>query len=182
MLEAGPDYGAFAAGGWPRDLLDARALGVHARLEATRPKRHIPEESCRSSGRASSAGARPTMAARRSGGAGSTMTPGPRAGSSGWSTDDLLPFFQRANERMRVRNYDASEVTPFHQACLEAAVQAGIPQSSNLNDLDEDEGIAPSPVNIWRRPPVEFGVGLPRSGAFAAQSRRSKAAPWSTGC
>ena len=26
VLEAGPDYGAFTAGQWPADLLDARAL------------------------------------------------------------------------------------------------------------------------------------------------------------
>src|SRR6188474_3135314 len=28
LLEAGPDYGAFANGGWPDDLLDSRALAT----------------------------------------------------------------------------------------------------------------------------------------------------------
>ena len=40
------------------------------------------------------------------------------------------------------------EITPFHAACLQAAAGAGIPAVDDLNDLDQDVGIATSPVNI----------------------------------
>ena len=47
-----------------------------------------------------------------------------------------------------MRTYRPDEVTPFQQACLDAAAAAGIPRAANLNDLDDDVGIAPSPANI----------------------------------
>ena len=69
-------------------------------------------------------------------------------GMAGWSADELLPLFREANRRMRVRSYRPEEITPFHDACLRAATEAGIPAADDLNDLDADEGIAASPVNI----------------------------------
>ena len=49
---------------------------------------------------------------------------------------------------MRVRTYAPDEITPFQQACLDAAAAAGLPLVADLNDLDGDVGMAPSPVNI----------------------------------
>jgi choline dehydrogenase len=69
-------------------------------------------------------------------------------GMAGWSADELLPLFREANRRMRVRSYRPEEITPFHDACLQAATEAGVPAADDLNDLDADEGIAASPVNI----------------------------------
>jgi choline dehydrogenase len=80
-------------------------------------------------------------------------------GLDGWSTDELQPLFARADERLRVRRYTPDEVTPFQQACLAAAPGAGIPLTADLNDLDDDEGMAPSPVNIV--------AGTRRNAAFA---------------
>ena len=69
-------------------------------------------------------------------------------GLDGWSSAELLPLFARATERLRVRRYARQEVTPFQQACLDAAPAAGIPLTDDLNDFDRDEGMAASPVNI----------------------------------
>jgi choline dehydrogenase len=47
-----------------------------------------------------------------------------------------------------VRQPGPEEITPFQQACLDAAPAAGIPIVDDLNDLDENVGMATSPVNI----------------------------------
>ena len=49
---------------------------------------------------------------------------------------------------MRVRLYAPEQVTPFQQVFLDAAPAAGLPLVTDLNDWDEDAGIAPSPVNV----------------------------------
>ena len=147
VLEAGPDFGPFQSGRWPADLLDARALGYthdwKYTSEDTYPDRIVPFEramvigGCSShNGCAAIWGSRPDYDAWAS------------MGLDGWATNELLPLFARANARMRVKDYAESEVTPFHRAILAAAEEAGIPRSADLNDVDEDEGIAPSPVNI----------------------------------
>ncbi len=147
VLEAGPDFGPFQSGKWPADLLDARALGYthdwKYTSEDTYADRIVPFERAMVIGGCSSHnGCAAIWGSRIDYDAWTAM------GLEGWSSDELLPFFTRANERMRVKNYAASEVTPFHRAVLAAAESAGIPQTENLNDLDEDVGIAPSPVNI----------------------------------
>jgi choline dehydrogenase-like flavoprotein len=147
VLEAGPDFGTFHGGRWPADLLDARALGYthdwKYTSEDTYPDRIVPFERAMVIGGCSSHnGCAAIWGSRLDYDAWAAM------GLDGWSTDDLVPFFASANERMRVKKYADSEVTPFHRAILAAAEAAGIPQTADLNDLDEDEGIAPSPVNI----------------------------------
>ena len=147
VLEAGPDFGPFQSGRWPADLLDARALGYthdwKYTSEDTYPDRVVAFEramvigGCSShNGCAAIWGSRPDYDAWA------------EMGLDGWSTNELLPLFARANERMRVKDYTEREVTPFHRAVLAAAEAAGIPQTSDLNNVDEDEGISPSPVNI----------------------------------
>jgi choline dehydrogenase len=69
-------------------------------------------------------------------------------GNTGWSADELLPFFKLANETLRVKRISASEITPWQQACLDTAPNIGIPQVADLNNLDEDIGMGTSPVNI----------------------------------
>lgn len=148
VLEAGPDYGRFDSGRWPSDLLDARALGYSHDWRYTSgdsyPSRIVNFERAMVIGGCSAHNGCAAIW-------GSTIDYDGWAaiGLEGWSTADLLPVFARASQRLRVRHYSNDEVTPFQQACLDAAVKAGIPLTQNLNDLDEDEGISPSPVNIW---------------------------------
>ena len=147
VLEAGPDYGPFGSDAWPPDLLDARALGYsHDWRYAsgdTYLDRVVNFERAKVIGGCSSHnGCAAIWGSRIDYDAWAAM------GLDGWSANDLLPLFARANDRLRVHHYAPDEVTPFHRACLEAAPGAGIPLTDDLNDLDEDEGMAPSPVNI----------------------------------
>lgn len=149
VLEAGPDHGAYAAGHWPADLLDARALGYSHDWSYTSgdtyPTRVVNFERARVMGGCSSHNGCAAIWGSRV-----DYDDWAASGLTGWSASDLLPLFIRANARMRVKTYAPAEVTPFQAACLEAMVAAGIPLTLDLNDLDEDEGVSPSPVNVWQ--------------------------------
>ena len=69
-------------------------------------------------------------------------------GLDGWSTDALLPLCSCRDASAGPVVYKVEEVTPFQQACLEAARSAGVPLTDDLNDVDRDEGMSTSPVNI----------------------------------
>jgi choline dehydrogenase len=147
VLEAGPDYGPVDSGAWPRDLLDARALGYTHDWQYssgdTYAGRVVNFERAKVIGGCSAHNGCAAIWGSRADYDGWAA-----AGLAGWSTDELLHFFRRADERLRVRRYTPEEITPIQQASLDAAGGAGIPLTANLNDLDEDEGMAPSPVNI----------------------------------
>jgi len=148
LLEAGPDYGALNGGNWANELLDARALPPSHDWGYTSAAKHgIPNH--------------PLERARVIGGCsshnGCAAIWGSRAdydawaalGNDGWSTNALLPFFEKANERLRVQVIPQKELTPWFTACLETARKMGIPLTANLNDLDENVAMGPSPVNIF---------------------------------
>lgn len=149
VLEAGPDFGPLDGGGWPADLKDASAIGVSCDggydSEQTYADRLVRFQRARVIGGCSSHNGCAAIWGSRIDYDGWAAS-----GLDGWSTDDLLPLFREANRRMRVRCYQRDEITPFQQACLDAAAAAGVPLVSDLNDLDEDEGMAASPVNIWQ--------------------------------
>ena len=146
LLEAGPDYGPFGGGRWPGSLLDARALGYTDAWEydsgETYAGRVVAFERARVIGGCSSHnGCAAVWGSRRDYDGWAVVNPG-------WADDDLLPLFHAAAARLRVRRYRAEEVTPFQAACLAAAPGVGLPLVDDLNDLDEDVGMAVSPVNI----------------------------------
>lgn len=149
VLEAGPDFGSFESGGWPEDLLDARALGYSRDWrydsDETYPGRKVAFERARVIGGCSAHNGCAAIWGSRVDYDGWAAL-----GLDGWAMDDLLPLFARASERMRVRVPAPEEITPFQEAALQAAVAAGIPRVENLNDVDADEGMGPSPVNIWQ--------------------------------
>ena len=147
LIESGPDYGAFAEGRWPPPLLDARSLpGGHDWGYVNGSSTGRPEH--------------PLERARVIGGCsshnGCAAIWGSRVdydnwvalGNSGWSTEELLPFFKLTTETLRVKRISSSEITPWQQACLDTAPKIGIPQVDDLNNLDEDIGMSTSPVNI----------------------------------
>jgi choline dehydrogenase len=147
LIESGPDYGAFAEQRWPAQLLDARSLpgghdwGYVNNASTGRPE-HPLERARVIGGCSSHNGCAAIWGSRVDYDNWASM------GNPGWSTDDLLPFFKLANETLKVKRISSSEVTPWQQACLDAATTIGIPQVADLNDLDEDIGISTSPVNI----------------------------------
>jgi choline dehydrogenase len=147
VLEAGPDYGPFDRSAWPADLLDARALpsshewGYNS--GATYGERVVPFERARVIGGCSSHNGCAAIVGSRL-----DYDAWEAAGCTGWGTERLRPLFAAALERLRVRAYGDEEMTPFHRACLEAAPAAGIPRVDDLNDWDEDVGIALFPINV----------------------------------
>jgi choline dehydrogenase len=147
LLEAGPDYGPLAGGGWPADLLDARDLAPTHGWEYDSgdryPGRVIPFQRAKVIGGCSSHNGCAAIWGSRLDYDGWAA-----AGNPGWATEELLPLFRSVNERLRVRIPGMDEVQPFHRAFLEAAPGVGIPLVGDLNDLDEDVGMAPSPANI----------------------------------
>jgi choline dehydrogenase len=149
LLEAGPDYGALSDGGWAKELLDARSLPPSHDWGYTSAARNgianHPLERARVIGGCSSHnGCAAIWGSRADYDAWAAL------GNDGWSTNELLPFFQNANERLRVRVIPQNELTPFFEACLQTARNFGIPLTENLNDLDEHVAMGRSPVNIYQ--------------------------------
>lgn len=147
LLEAGPDYGSFAGGRWPADLTDARALPTSHDWGYTSGsqygKRVVSFDRARVIGGCSSHnGCAAIWGSRLDYDSWSAL------GNPGWSTDELLPFFRAGSERLRVRIPPRDEVTQYQLAWIEAAPRAGIPIVTDLNNLDENAGMAPSPANI----------------------------------
>jgi choline dehydrogenase len=147
LLEAGPDYGPFDRAAWPADLLDSRALPASHQWGfdsgSTYAGRVLPFERARVIGGCSSHNGCAAIVGSRL-----DYDAWEASGCSGWGTDRLLPLFADALERLRVRDYAEEEMTPFHRACLEAAPHAGLPRVRDLNDWDENLGIALFPINV----------------------------------
>jgi len=147
LIESGPDYGAFAEGRWPAPLLDARSLpgghdwGYVNNASTGRPD-HLLERARVMGGCSSHNGCASIWGSRVDYDSWAAL------GNTGWSTDELLPFFKLANETLRVKRISTSEITPWQQACLETASKIGIPQVADLNNFNEDIGMSTSPVNI----------------------------------
>ena len=146
LLEAGPDYGSFAAGGWPAELLDARTLpfshdwGYTSGDELT--GRSLDYERARVIGGCSAHN-------------GCTVSWGHRAdydgwaalGLDGWAADDLLPMFQEASTRLRVRRFADDEIAPYHGAFIEAGVAMALPEIDDLESLDGVPSVCAEPSN-----------------------------------
>ena len=147
LLEAGPDYGPFAAGRWPAELLDAGSIptthdwGYHDQRYA--PRRIATERARVIGGCSSHNGCAAIWGSRLD------YDGWAAAGNPGWSTNELLPTFRAASHRLRVRIPPLVEITPYQRAAMEAAAEAGIPRVADLNDLDENLGMGPSPANIF---------------------------------
>jgi choline dehydrogenase len=148
VCEAGPDHGPLGSPGWPPSLVSAAMLGTgvcdwgftsgldrHGRILDFERARVIG--GCSShNGCAAIWGAREDYDAWAAG------------GCDGWSTAELEPFLRASNRRLRVTTPSRDVLTPF-QAAAHAAIEAmGIPATGDLNDLDEPQGVSPTPVNI----------------------------------
>jgi choline dehydrogenase len=147
VLEAGPDPGPLGSPEWPADLVDATRLGHSLDWGfdsgETYPDQVVKFERSRVIGGCSAHnGAVQTWGHRRDYD-GWAEYAGP-----GWSTDELLPYFERATAQQQVRTYERGELTPWQEAWLGAWVTDGVPLLGDLNGLDETVGVAPESVNI----------------------------------
>ena len=147
LLEAGPDYGPFAAGRWPSELTDAITIPMSHDWGYDSGKLYAPRvvdyARARVIGGCSSHNGCAAIWGSRVDYDGWAAL-----GNPGWSTDELRPLFEAGSERLRVRIPEPAEITPFQRGSLDAAVDAGIPRVADLNNLDENLGMAPSPANI----------------------------------
>jgi choline dehydrogenase len=147
LIEAGPDYGAFGAGQWPLELVDAGAIplthdwGYHSGNQYA--PRVVDFARARVIGGCSSHNGCAAIW-----GSSVDYDGWAALGNPGWSTDELRPIFRAGSERLRVRIPEPAEITPFQRVSLDAAADTGIPRVADLNNLDENLGMAPSPVNI----------------------------------
>jgi choline dehydrogenase len=141
LVEAGPDYGPFDSGRWPAELLDATALATshdwgYASGRWTFERARVMGGCSSHNGAIAAVGHRVDY---------------DRWGVPGWSGDDVAPVFARVIEAMRVRTYEAFEVGPYHQRCLEAAEGTGWRMISDLCDLDGNDGFGLETVNVVGR-------------------------------
>ena len=115
LVEAGPDYGPYAQGRWPEDMLDARRLAFSHAWETDREDRS-------------------QLRARIMGGCSAhnacVMLAGAPADydewGHGWSYDAIKPYLRRAERQMRVRRLAPEELSPWHRAFVEACGDAAI--------------------------------------------------------
>ena len=144
LIEAGPDYGAFAAGMWPADLVNAHALalshdwGYRSDLIDGHPRWTF--ERARVLGGCSAHNGAIAAVGHASDYDG--------WGLAEWRTELLRPIFATVLDKMRVRTYEADEAGPFHARCLDAAAGCGWTMASDLCDLDANESFGLETVNI----------------------------------
>ncbi len=145
LLEAGPDYGPAGSGRWPRDLLDAASVAWSHDWGYTGEfaGRVVRFSRARVIGGCSSHNAGAVVFGSRLDYDGWAA-----AGNAGWSARELLPLFAAAWKQLRVRRVGLDELTPFQRACADAIAASGIPAVEDFNNLDQNAGVAPFPVNI----------------------------------
>lgn len=147
LLEAGPDYGPYAGGAWPADIVDARTIPLSHdwgyTSEDVIPGRQIPYERARVLGGCTAHnGAIQIRGHRRD------YDHWVELGNPGWETEGMLARFLEIEQALGIWTYPHEALTPFQAAFLEAAPSAGLPLLETINDLDEAAGAAPETVNI----------------------------------
>ncbi len=113
LVEAGPDYGSYAGGRWPDDILDANWLAFSHSWETDREDRS-------------------QLRARILGGCSShnacVVLEGAPADydewGHGWSYETIRPYLAGAREQFRTRELGRDELTPWHAAFADAADDA----------------------------------------------------------
>ena len=120
LVEAGPDYGSYAGGRWPDDMLDGRRLAFSHSWETDREDRS-------------------QLRARILGGCSAhnacVVLPGAPADydewGPGWTYPELRPYLERAEGELRTRRPPDEEISPWGGAWLEAAPQDGFVNPRN---------------------------------------------------
>lgn len=141
VLEAGPDYGSYAEGRWPDDVLSAMAIplshdwGLTAASGLDLPRAQIVGGCSAHNGCTASLGAREDYDDW------ATANPG-------WEAATVEPLLGWVHDSFRVRRYRMDELTTAQQAFVGAGIRSGLPFADDLDDLAASAGIGPMPVNI----------------------------------
>ena len=147
LLEAGPDYGLFEGGNWPRELLDARAIPLShdwgLNSGAVYPDRVIEFPRARVMG-----GCSAHNGCTASVGARADYDGWEAAGNEGWGAASLAPLLDLMRKRFRVRTLTVGELTMAQAAFMQAGHAAGLPFADDLDQLEAGVGIGPMTANI----------------------------------
>jgi choline dehydrogenase len=122
LVEAGPDYGPFAEGRWPADIVDGRRLAFSHSWETEREDRS--QLRARIMGGCSAHNACVVLAG----------DPDDYEWTAGWTHESLEPYLRRAERELRVRRFSRDELSPWHRAFVEARPESAI--VTPLNALD----------------------------------------------
>jgi choline dehydrogenase len=125
LIEAGPDYGAFADGRWPADLVDGRWLA----LDSHAWERDNEDD-------------RSQLRARVLGGCSAHNACVVLRGADadydewgpGWTADELRPYLDRAERALRTRVLDERELNPWHRAFADAGGDHAIVHPVNMTE------------------------------------------------
>jgi choline dehydrogenase len=146
LLEAGPDYGPYSGGGWPADVLDAKAIPLSHDWDLSTA---TPDGTLLDLPRAKVLGGCSSHnGCTISRGAREDYDDWARRGNPGWGAATVEPLLDWAHDRFRVRRYRTDELTSAQAAFVTAGVRTGLPFADDLDDLDAAVGIGPMPVNI----------------------------------
>jgi choline dehydrogenase len=112
LVEAGPDYGPYAGGRWPADILDGRWLALDSH------RWEQDDENDRSQARARILGGCSAHNA-------CVLLRGADADydewGPGWTAAELRPYLERAEQAFGTRVLDDDELHPWHRAFADAA-------------------------------------------------------------
>lgn len=123
LVEAGPDYGPYAGGRWPADILDGRFLALDSHCW----ERDDDED-------------RSQLRARILGGCSAHNACVVLRGADadyeewgpGWSADELRPFLDRAEAALATRQLDVDELSPWLRAFADAGGSDAIVHPVNM--------------------------------------------------
>ena len=146
LLEAGPDYGAYAEGRWPADVLNAKDIPLSHDWGLTgqaTPGRDLDLPRAKVVGGCSSHnGCTASVSARQD------YDGWAAQGNPGWEADVVEPVLEWVRDRFRVRRYAMDELTSAQEAFVHAGLAVGLPFADDLDDIEAGVGIGPMPVNI----------------------------------
>jgi choline dehydrogenase len=159
LLEAGQDYGPPDSGRWPERLLDPTLMPVEevswgyiSTCQHGTPD--LALQRARVLGGCSAHNGCAAIWSHRSDYDTWAVE------NPGWSAAEVEPLYHEVDRRLRVHIPAREEVTPFHQAVLGAAAEAGYPFISDLCSLDPEFGFAIGPVNIDPATRVRWNAGF----------------------
>jgi choline dehydrogenase len=125
LVEAGPDYGPYAEGRWPADILDARRLAIDSHCWERADEDDRSQLRARILGGCSAHNACVVLR-----GADADYDEwGP-----GWTAAELAPYLDRAEQRLGTRPLVLDELSPWHRAFIDAG--AGDPILHPVNVAD----------------------------------------------
>jgi len=125
LVEAGPDYGAYRDGRWPRDIVDGRWLALDSHCWERSDEEDRSQLRARILGGCSSHNACVLLRAADA----DYDEWGP-----GWTAAELGPYLDRAEEAFRARPLGPDELSPFIAAFAEAAGNEVIVHPVNMTE------------------------------------------------